>query len=329
MKTAQPKPIDKNRRLKRLLSVNKWLVAIIVAVVVLPIAAIAYLQVISSQSALGGYLQRWGESKTFDFSADLVGGGKEHYDSFVATLSGTKNFTDPKNPKLDMSFTGFGDGGLFNGEVRYVTDAAYLKVEKFGVLRYLLSFSTAEPQSWFKYKIDNSGKNRTQCLNGNGNGSESWMTFMSKVPLTNVAFKGVEVMNNDLSLHYAGSVDMSKLKQAVVDFNKKLPTDCQISPTSIRYQDLAVSYELWRGWSSDRMVITFINYDFKVKDVITLDTSGYNKPPVTINAPSSASDLSTFIKPGLDLKNFDTDDGPGSIDQENDSGYNGWSDLGK
>jgi Tfp pilus assembly protein PilE len=95
--------------------------------------------------------------------------------------------------------------------------------------------------------------------------------------------------------HFTGTMDNSKLQAAIDAANKNLSADCKLDISADDYKTVSVTYELWRGWSADRLRFSVVDSSSKTNAEFTIDSSAYSKP-VTIEAPKDAKDLTQALK---------------------------------
>ncbi len=265
-------------------------------------AAAGYLFFLAPQSALSAYLGRLVAAKTATFASDVsydYDGGR-----FSIKLSGKYDLTDKSKPAADVSVNGTSSStgvvvtpasqGSIAGQLRLLSQVVYFKIESFSLLSAF--FPTKIPNDWYKYDLGSSGDSANKCLdNKKDSGALFGSSILTRIPVKGAAFKGIETINGSPMLHFVGTVDNSKIKQAVDDANKKLPADCQLDLSADDFKTLTISYDLWRGWSKDRLrVSTSDSSDSKSKTAETFDTGSYNQP-AKIEAPSGAKDASELL----------------------------------
>lgn len=293
-------PVRRSRRLS-----TKLIALILAALFVIGlIAAAVYLYLIAPQLVLTSHLARLVGAKTSVFSSAITADFGEG-SSYSIKLAGKYDITDQTKPKLDLSVTGksatpdvksiaaaAAQTGTLSADIRLVSQVAYFKIDSMSLLSALIPVSISK--DWYKYDLSSS-TNTSKCLDTKkDSGSLFGSSILTKVPVKGAAFKGLESINGNPRFHYSGTIDNSKLKAAIDNANKKLSADCQLDVSPDDYKSVTVTYELWRGWSQDRITFEIADSAAKTKSVVTFDTGAYNQP-VKIDAPKDAKDVSDLL----------------------------------
>lgn len=260
---------------------------------------------VAPSTALGSYLGQLVGIKTSTYSYGVSLSSPEGYD-VTLKASGKENVTDPKNPQVDMTLTGkvglsgsaaalTGAGpstGTLAAQLRVVANTLYVKLDSFSLLTALLPVKISD--SWYKYDLSTANATSKCSLPTNQSGTVLGNQILTKFPVKQTAFKGIDTINGTQMMHYVGMLDNSKLQGAIDAANKGLSADCKIDITADDFKNIELKYDIWRGWGSDRLQLNVYDTAAKTKATITLDTSGYNKP-VTITAPTGAQDISGLL----------------------------------
>lgn len=276
---------------------------IIILTVLLVLGAAAYGFFIAPKMALPGYLNKLSKAKTTTIAASISNNAKNY--RFTLKLNGKDDLTTTDKPKIDLDVTGQissnagpssilsnSASGSLSAHLIMAEQKLYFKIESFSYLTQLLSIKL--PNDWYKYDIASSdtGKCATKTKDS---GSFLGGQLLTKVPVKNARLAGIETVNGALSMHYVGTIDNSKIKAAIDAANKNLSAACKIDITENDYKDFTASYDLWRGWSKDRLKLAVTYTKDKSTTEITLDTGAYNKPE-KIDAPADAKDVSELLK---------------------------------
>jgi hypothetical protein len=302
-------PVRRSRRL------NAKLIALILAalIVIGLIGTAVYLYLIAPQLVLASHLARLVGAKTSVFTSAITADFGEG-SSYSIKLAGKYDITDQAKPKLDLSVTGktgntaasslvtsAAQTGTLAAQLRLVSQIAYFKIDSISLFSALIPITISK--DWYKYDLSSSASTSICVTAKKDSGSLFGSSILTKVPVKGDAFKGIDSIDGTPMLHYIGTVDNSKLKAAIDSANKKLSADCQLDVSVDDYKNITITYELWRGWSKDRISFEIADSNAKTKSIITLDTGAYNKP-VTIDAPKDAKDvtdlLSAFTSGGTD-----------------------------
>ncbi len=282
------------------------LIALVLGVLVVIglVAAAAYLYLIAPKLALGEYLGRLVGAKTTVFSSDISTESTDGY-KFSLKLAGKDDITDVSKPKLDIGVTGqlsisggvimpgaSNQSGSLAGQIRLLSQVAYFKIESFSLLTQLLPIKISN--DWYKYDFSSVDTVKKCQAKQKDSGSLLGSAILTKIPVKNASFKGIDTISGSPMMHFVGTVDNSKIKQAIDDANKNLSADCKLDISPDDYKTVSVTYDIWHGWSKDRALINVVESTTKSKSSITFDTGSYNKP-VKIDAPTGAKDVADLI----------------------------------
>jgi hypothetical protein len=281
--------------------------ALVVALAILIIglaAGAAYLFFVSPNLALGKYLQRLADSKTSVFAGNAS--ASSDGTDVTVTVDGKEDVHDANKPKIQATLKGElkadkgsvvtagAESGSLSGQIILTDNTVYFKLDSFSVLSQLLPVKLSN--DWYKYALGNENSKCTSTAKDSGSflGSD----FVTNIPIKNNKFTGFDKFDGTNALHYTGTLDNSKLKTVIDNANKNLSADCKLDFTADDFKNLSVTYELWRGWSKDRLSLNFVDTSdpsSKVTSSLTLDTGSYNEP-VTVTAPANAKDASELVK---------------------------------
>ncbi len=295
--TTQVAPLDKpplkpKTHPRRLGLMAKILLTGIGLVVV---GCMSYVVFVHPRQALASYVGRLTSAKTSTFAVAHMRSGDAY--GLNIKVDGKGDLTNASNPKQELSTSGLVSIGEVSGNVsirlKMLDKTFYFKLGELGPLSGLLPIKISD--NWYKFALPDAKSNK--CFdNQNGWSTDSAIDLLRrlKLPVTQTSFAGVEMVNGAPSLHYRGRLDNAKA-QAVLDAaNKKLPAECQLSLPDGIFKDLTISYDLWQGWSADRLKLVIKNANSKSTDELIFDSSGYNRS-VKIEAPAGAKDSSELL----------------------------------
>ncbi|HEY6736913.1 MAG TPA: hypothetical protein VI322_04325 [Candidatus Saccharimonadia bacterium] len=296
MATARRLTFDRRQRRRVLLF---WLV---MALLIGGITAAGYLWVFEPRVALAGYLQRLVTARTATFASSATvaatGGTK-----ITVTSTGQVDVRDQNHPKLDATVKaelGLSAGvalpgssptsGAIATQIKVIDQTFYFKLMQF-TLSELIPVKLSD--DWYMYKLEAAAGT---CAKATGSsGSFLGTSMLTKIPVTHASFKGVDTIKGTPMLHFVGTMDNSKLQAAIDKANKHLSAECKLTVSADDYKNVSVTYELWRGWSADRLRVSIADSTSKTTADITLDSSGYSRP-VTITAPSDTKDFTKVLQ---------------------------------
>lgn len=264
----------------------------------------AYLYLISPQKALSAYLGRLTAAKTSTLAANISSTSDGY--RFTIKLDGKNDFTDVKKPKIDLGVTGeisaakgtimpAGDsgGGSVSGHIVVTDQTLYFQILKFSFLSELLPIKVSE--DWYKYNLGESDTGK--CISqGKDSGSFLGSNMLTQIPVKDAKFAGIETVNGTQMLRYQGLVNNAKIKDAIDKANQELSADCKLDISADDFKDVSITYNLWRGWSKDRILISVNSGsgDKKANTEIVIDSGAYNQA-VDIKAPSNAKDVEQLL----------------------------------
>jgi hypothetical protein len=262
---------------------RRWiLIGLGLLLLLLVVAPVAYAYAMAPRTALGMYLQRLSGARTSTFAA-TVSFTDESNARLSGQASGSYDLTKAKQPKLDLKLSGTNEGGSLAGQLRLVDEVVYFRLDNPGFIEQLLGGKVSK--DWYKYDL-REANTVEECVTSS--------KMLAELPVKNVAFKGVETIQGSPRLHYQGALDVAKLPAALERAKKQLPAKCQIDAKPDDYKGLSLSYDLWQGWSADRMKLRVSDATTKTATEATVDTGSYNQP-VNITAPSGAKDVAELL----------------------------------
>jgi hypothetical protein len=287
----------------RPMSLLRALKILAILLVIGGVALAAFLFFFWPKTALGAYLVRFTSAKTSTYAATVssdVGDGTR----LALKLSGSEDLSDAQNPKIDMGITGevtaasgvvasTASKGSLSGHIINTDHTVYFKIESLSILSDLFPITISK--DWYKYDYGDTATNK--CLKSSkGSGNVLGSAVLTDIPVKNTTFGGLDTINGTQMLHYTGTVDNSKLKQAIDDANKNLSADCKLDVSADDFKNVSITYELWRGFDKDRLKATIVDTSSSTKSTteMTLDTGAYNKP-VSIKAPAGAKDVKDLL----------------------------------
>ena len=289
-------------RRRRRTMLRFWLV---IAVLIAGITIGGYLWVFEPKIALAGYLQRLVTAHTATFATSATVSASDGY-KVTVTSDGKYDVRDIAKPKLDVNLKaqiGIKEGvlmpgsaastGSLSGQLKVIDQSLYIKLSQFTFLTELIPVKLSD--EWYKYELANDEATKKCTATTKSSGSLLGASMLTKIPVKNTAFKGVDTIKGAPLLHFTGTMDNAKLQAAVDEANKSLSADCKLDISADDYKNISVSYEVWRGWSSDRLRFSIVDSSAKTNADVTIDTSAYGKP-ITIDTPANAKDLSEIIQ---------------------------------
>lgn len=282
----------------------KLIVSLVAGVAIAAAAVgVGYTYSASPKLALADYLQKTADAKTSNFvltSTQSTDGYR-----IAVKLSGKGDVTDVKNPKFDVTVTGQLSSdkplsgsekslsGTLGGQAILVDKGLYFKLDDLSILDALVK--TKPSADWYKLDLSKSTEANKCSDQTSALSAVLSKDVLDNIPVKDAKLTGMSKLDGSSALHYTGTVDNSKLQTVIDNANKKLSADCKLDIKSGDYQNQTIKYELWRGWSKDRLKLTVSDGSGKTPGVVTLDTSGYNKP-VDIKAPAGAKDAAELFK---------------------------------
>jgi hypothetical protein len=270
------------------------------------IGGVGYAYTVTPKAALADYFKKTGSAKTATFAVTAAFKGDNESGSVKA--AGKVDAHDDKNPKLDMELTiqaHVPKGELTETDSTFDASAHLMILDKvfYGKIDTLTSTPKSEltdqiPKTWYKYDYSKSTDPTDKCTDP----SKSVEAYLSKnlyenLPVKDAKFLGVSTFDGTQAMHYSGVLDQSKLQAFFDEANKGVSKDCQTDYKADDLKDFVISYELWRGWTKDRLAVTVKDSKDKIDTTVTIDTSDYDKP-VTITAPTDAKDLNSLLSGG-------------------------------
>lgn len=258
-----------------------------------------YAFAVAPQNALPDYIGRLYLAKTSHVVGSVKSGDADAAANFE--YSGDYDITNIDNPKASLAISGqFGgsatgskDESSIKADVINTDKTIYVKLSDAGFLQLFLPTITSN--SWMKYDYSKAkeAKKDPACSKPTSTSKPVFGSqVLSKIPVKNASFKGFGTVDGQLSSHFVGEIDLPKMKALIDTANKSLPESCRISSAGLGSPKDKIVYEVWRGISSDKLIVTSTSdsKDFVVK----LTTSSYNKK-VSIVAPKDAVDLSKLF----------------------------------
>jgi hypothetical protein len=279
------------------------ILGIVVAVVVVAVAGAAgYLYAYAPTPALANYAKHATAAKTSTFDLTTTQSGGDY--RLAIKLNGKYDVSNTAKPKVDVAISGemsadkplssseAAPSGTVAGQAILLDQNLYFKLGNLSALGSLLPSQLAN--QW--YKVDLNKQSSTNKCEDQSQAISAALgkDVMGSMPVKNAKFVGIDSQGGFQSLHYSGTIDNAKLKTLVEKANQKLSAECKIDTSSSDSSTSTISYQLWRGWSKDRLKLSV--KDSKSKEVtdVTLDTYNYNKP-VTIKAPDGAKDAADLF----------------------------------
>jgi hypothetical protein len=263
-----------------------------------------YILLIAPTVILPQYLARLINAKTTVFTSSNQVDSKTGY-KFGITIAGKYDIKDMQKPKVEASITGktaLASGlalpgaaskeGSISAQLRVLPPSLFFKIDAFTILSQFFPIKISN--DWYKYDIGDV-QSATKCLSAkNDSGSLFGSQILTKLPVKYTSFRGIDTINGAPMLHYVGTIDNAKIKSAVDDANKSLSADCKLDISADDFKSLSVTYDIWRGWSSDRAAFSIVDSGSNTNSEITLDTGSYNQP-VKIDVPADVKDASTLL----------------------------------
>lgn len=257
------------------------------------ITAAGYLWVYEPHVAATGMLQRLltSRSGSFAVSGDVT---LDSATSFTVMGAGNFNVRDEAKPQADTTITLTSQGtpaGTMEGRARLVADAVYLQFAQSSFSPVLVP--VGQPADWYRYALKNVPAAGCASFKLDQSSILSSSTFVD-LPVAHVAFAGINQVKNAPMLHFTGEADMANAAKAVKQLNRYLNAACQLPEPGSNLAHLTITYDVWRGWSSDRLAITLTDSQSKLKVHVVLDTSNYGRA-TTVEAPEAPHELTALL----------------------------------
>jgi hypothetical protein len=279
-------------------TVAKTISLILGLIVIAIVAFFVYLFDFSAAGALGGYFQKLATSSSMTFNATVsyVNGDN----SLDFNSQGVANTSQAKyNIKVEgqvsanagaLSSSSKAAAGSLAGTLTVIGHSLYFNQSSSKIINQLLPITVAD-NTWYQYNLD---QDTAQCFSpshnpllGGGLGNAA--------PITGATLVGLESVDGEKMLHYRGTVDTTKLLADLQKANENVPAACRFDLTSADLQNMAITFDLWRGTTHDRFVVYANNTKVGSHTELTIDTTGYNQA-VSITVPSSATTVTTDAK---------------------------------
>jgi hypothetical protein len=151
------------------------------------------------------------------------------------------------------------------------------------------------PKDWIKFDYSKSDDPTSKCQD-TSKALDGYLSnnLYEKLPVKDTKFLGLASFDGAQGAHYSGALDATKLQAVIDEANKGVEKDCQTEFKAEELKDITITYELFRGFDKDRLIV-FVKYaKAKVDTTVTLDTSAYDKP-VSVKAPAGAKDIKDLL----------------------------------